>query len=111
MLTKMGEIIRYDWSGKKLGTISPTKRFIRFIYIHQTGNFIGYNPGKSAMYILKEEFHLAMDTVCISPIDRIVFSGKKTEENAVEFFCVYQDTLNVRENEHDNNNELKKMKV
>ncbi|ODN00596.1 hypothetical protein Ocin01_06074 [Orchesella cincta] len=94
VLTKMGEIIRYDWAGKKLGSVVPTKKFIKFIYIPQTGNFICYNPGKSVFFILKEEFHLAMDAVSISPIDKIVYSGRRTDENSFEFFIVNKDTLN-----------------
>lgn len=98
-MTKMGEIIRYSWCGQKQGTFQPSKMFTRFIHMPLCGYYVAYSPGKSAMYLLKEDLNLAMDTVCISPIDRIVYAGGKTEEGNYEYFCIYQDSVNVRENE------------
>lgn len=95
-MTKNREISRYDWTGTKVGSVLPTKKFTRFIFIPETGNYIGYTPGKMAIYILKEEFQSATDSICIMPIEKIVYSGKKTEENSVEFYCLFRDTVNVR---------------
>jgi len=91
----MGDVLRYDWSGKKLGIVTPTKRFARFIHIHQTGNYVAYNPGKSFFYIFREDWTVAMDTVSIMPIDKIVYSGRKTDESVVDFFIISGATLNV----------------
>lgn len=86
----MGDVIRFDWAGSKIlnGTITPSKKFTHFIEIYQSGHIIGYNPGKSFFYIYKEDWILAMDTVCVSHIDKMFYGGKKTDDNAYEFFIV-----------------------
>ncbi len=93
----MGDVIRFDWAGTKIGNVTMPKKFKRFVQIHQTGHFICYNPGKSFFYIFSEDWTLVMDTVAISPIDKLFYGGKQlAEENAFEFFTVSGATLNVR---------------
>lgn len=53
----MGDVIRFDWTGSRLGNLVPPKRFLKFIHIHQTGHYICYNPGKANFYILRGNLH------------------------------------------------------
>lgn len=92
----MGDVLRFDWAGSKLGMSTPSKKFTKFIHIYQTGHYICYNPGKSFFYIFREDWTVALDTVAISRIDKMYYGGRKTEENAFEFFIVSGATLNVK---------------
>jgi len=93
----MNGVIKFDWAGTKLATITPSKRFTKFVHVPKPGCYLAFTPGKSIFYVLKEDFTVIVDMVSLVPVDRMIYGGRNIEDNAFEFFICSGTSLNVSE--------------